>query len=153
MTVEPTDISAAAHAKRPREVSGRYVVLAMFAFGVLSTAGIWVYWKLHLAPFMPLQKALVEAYPGSSPRVDGGRHKSTEPATLRLVLKVDFTPDEHDPRVPAMIDRTIAITRHYLDFREYEDLEIYLVHYPPEKSPRQYEYKRKIKDLLRDPPR
>ncbi|MGQ0636295.1 MAG: hypothetical protein ACT4QC_16900 [Planctomycetaceae bacterium] len=110
--------------------------------------GIWTYWKLHLAPFMPLQKALVQAYPGSSPRVEGGRHKPSEPALLRLVLKVEFNPIESDARVPAMIDRIIAIAREYVDFSRYEELEIYLVQRPPEMTPQEFAFKRKMNEVI-----
>src|SRR5262249_19637873 len=129
-----------------REIPGRYVVLGLLAFGMLSTAGIWTYWKLHLAPFMPLQKALVQAYPGSSPRVEGGRTKTSQ-RILRIVLTIEFPPEEGDPRVQEMIERIVAIAREHLNFADYEDLEIFLVHRPPEKSPQQYEYRRSLREM------
>lgn len=132
-------------------VPGRYIVLAMLAFGVLSTAGIWTYWKLHLAPYLPLQRALIQAYPASSPRVEGGRHKDS-PQILRLVLTIEFPPDEGDPRVHEMVRRILSIARKHLDFRQYDELEVYLVYRPPERSPQQYEYKRKMSDVLQSSP-
>lgn len=126
----------------------------MFAFGIVATGGIWVYWKLHLAPFMPLQKALAAEFDTrshkSSPRVDGGWTKSQfkqSPPTLRIVLRVPFDPEEGDDRVPQTIDRVIALARSHADLGQYETLEIYLVHYAPERSPRQYEFKRKVGEL------
>jgi hypothetical protein len=133
-----------------RKISGRWVVLSMFAFGIVATTGIWVYWKLHLAPFMPLQKALADEFPKSSPRVDGGWKKGefkTAPPTLRIVLRVPYLPDERDVRVPATIDRVTTLARTHLDFTKYETLEIFLVNYVPEKTPQQYEFRRKISEL------
>lgn len=126
---------------------GRWVVLAMFGFGIVATGGIWIYWKLHLAPFLPLQKALAAEFPKSSPRVDGGWRKGNFKVgrpTLRLVLRVPYAPLERDVRVPATIERVTALAREHLDLTRYETLEIYLVHYVPEKAPQQYEYRRKI---------
>lgn len=143
-----------ASSRRPRTISGRWVVLTMFAFGIVATAGIWVYWKLHLAPFLPLQKALAAEFPRSSPRVDGGWKKGefkTVPPTLRIVLRIPYSPDERDVRVGATIERVIALARQHLDFTAYENLEIFLVNYVPEKAPQQYEFRRKISDLDEPP--
>jgi hypothetical protein len=136
--------------RRLGAASGRWIVLGMIAFGTVATAGIWVYWKLHLAPFLPLQEALVTEFPQSSPRVDGGWTKSEfkkSPPTLRLVLRVPYSPDEEDPRVDATIHRVIALAREHIDLTSYETLEIYLVNYTPEKAPRQFEFKSKVRDL------
>lgn len=152
MTPRPADIESAETARErgPAVVRGRHVVLAMFALGIASTLGIWTYWKLHLAPFMPLQKALVAEFPRSSPRVDGGRHKPSEPSLLRIVLRVDYTPEEGDSRVVQTVARIVAIAREHLDFRNYDEFEIYLVHYPPEKSPEQYRWKRQMAEVMAD---
>ncbi|MSR57790.1 MAG: hypothetical protein EXS05_08965 [Planctomycetaceae bacterium] len=140
----------AASVRPPRTVSGRWVVVAMFAFGIAATGGIWVYWKLHLAPFMPLQKALAAEFEKSSPRVDGGWTKNEykqSPPLLRVVLRVPYEPDERDARVPATIERVLTLTRAHIDLAAYDTLEIYLVHYVPEKNPQQYEWRRKISEL------
>jgi hypothetical protein len=147
-----TDFNPIPH--RSRKSSGRWVVLAMFGFGTVATAGIWIYWKLHLAPFMPLQKVLAAEFDDkthrSSPRVDGGWTKNEfkkGPPTLRIVLRVPYDPDERDPRVAATIDRVTALTRQHVDLSGYDTLEIYLVRYAPEQAPRQYEFKTNIADL------
>ena len=130
--------------------TGRWVVLAMFAFGTLATGGIWVYWKLHLAPFMPLQKALAAEFEKSSPRVDGGWSQSNDkqaPPLLRVVLRVPYEPEVGDVRVRQAIDHVVALTREHIDLSAYDTLEIYLVHYAPEKKPRQYEWRRKVAEL------
>lgn len=134
----------------PRTFSGRGVVLILFAFGTVATTGIWVYWKLHLAPFLPLQRALADEFPKSSPRVDGGWKKGefqAGPPTLRIVLRVPYDPDERDVRVGSTIERVIALARNLIDLNAYETLEIFLVNYVPEKSPRQYEFKQKVIEL------
>jgi hypothetical protein len=137
----------------PRTVSGRWIVLTVFAFGIAATGGIWVYWKLHLAPYMPLQKALAAEFPKSSPRVDGGwsgKEYQEGPPRLRIVLRVPYPPLEQDTRVPATIERVIALARAHLDFEQYETLEIYLVNYAPERATRQFEFKSRIRDLDAD---
>ena len=111
----------------PRVFSGTRIVLGLFLFGILATTGLWIYWKLHLAPFFPLQKALAEAFVDSSPRVEGGRHKKSPP-TLRIVLQVAFTPLRGSDPTESMIARTIDLARRYQDLQQYELLEIYLVH-------------------------
>src|SRR5262245_38901339 len=102
--------------------SGRWVVLGMFVFGITATLVMWGYWKLHLAPFYPLQQALADEFKGSLPRVEGGRNKQS-PTTLRIVLQVKFTPQETDPRAEAMLDRTLVLARQYQNLDEYEFLE------------------------------
>lgn len=143
-------MESAAPVPQPRTVSGRWIVLTMFVFGIAATGGIWVYWKLHLAPFMPLQKALAAEFPKSSPRVDGGwsgKQYQQGPPRLRIVLRVPYPPLERDARVSATIERVIALAREFLSFDNYETLEIYLVHYAPERAPRQFEFKARIRDL------
>lgn len=144
--VESTDIERF----DPPLIPGKWVVIAMFLFGAMATGGIWVYWKMHLAPFLPLQKAIAEAYPKSSPRVDGGWTKENfrqgQPR-LRIVLRVPYPPVESDARVQATIDGVIALAREHTDIAKYDEFEIYLVHYAPEKSPQQYEFKTHVSEL------
>jgi hypothetical protein len=148
-------MESTAPARPPRTVPGRWIVLTMFAFGIAATGGIWVYWKLHLAPFMPLQKALAAEFPKSSPRVDGGwsgKEFQQGPPRLRIVLRVPYPPLEQDARVSATIDRVVELARAHLDFTKYETLEIYLVHYAPERAPQQFEFKARIRDLASGDP-
>src|SRR5262245_37890369 len=146
----PTAMDGNTLADKPRTISGRWVVLSMFAFGIVATGGIWVYWKLHLAPFLPLQKALAEEFPRSSPRVDGGWEKEEFKKglpRLRIVINVPYPPNAADVRVSAAIDTVIELPRRHLDFPSYETLEIYLVHHVPEKAPQQFKFKRRIAEL------
>ncbi|MFN6151495.1 MAG: hypothetical protein ACK5BP_16175, partial [Planctomyces sp.] len=83
--------------KKP--VSGRTVVVLMFVMGILATAFLYTYWTLHLTPFMPLQEAIVREFPGSAPRVNGGRkkiHKQT-PMILRIAIKSETDPTSEAP--------------------------------------------------------
>lgn len=81
-----------------RFLTGPRVVASMFAMGICATAFLYGYWTLHLMPFMPLQEAIVAEFPGSSPRVDGGKkrmHKDT-PTILRIVMKSQINPNGTD---------------------------------------------------------
>lgn len=73
-------------------LSGRKVVAIMFLFGIAATAALYIYWTLHLMPFMPLQQAIVAEFPGSAPRVDGGQRKKRDntPVILRIVMKTEL---------------------------------------------------------------
>jgi len=88
-----SQVPAAEPAKR-FIVSGRIIVALMFLLGILATSFLYAYWTLHLMPFMPLQEAIVGEFPGSAPRVDGGRkkmHKDT-PLILRIAMKTEVDP-------------------------------------------------------------
>ena len=37
------------------EISGRWVVAAMLAFGVSATGSLWIYWQVRTADFRALQ--------------------------------------------------------------------------------------------------
>jgi len=129
-----------------RTIPGRWIVIGMFAFGIAATAGLWIYWKLHLAPFYPLQKALAEEFPKSLPRVEGGRHKKSPPI-LRIVLQVTFTPNKDDSRVRDMHERIVAVARQHHDLSQYETLEVYLVHPVPEREAERLKLEDRIAEL------
>ena len=114
-----------------RSVSGRSVVLGMFAFGILATSGMWLYWHLYLKPFYPLQQALADEFAKSYPRVEGGHHRHS-PWTLRIVLQVPFKPIEGDPQVTKAANRVIELARAHHDLSQYEIIELYLLHPDPE---------------------
>jgi hypothetical protein len=123
----------------------------MFLFGIAATGFLWTYSKLHNAPFVPLQRALVAEYSRSAtPRVDGGRQRRG-PMILRIVLAIDFNPnaagDGIPERVQQMEARIIELAREHQDLSKYENLEIYLVHLVPEGEPERREIKRKISEL------
>lgn len=81
-------------------LTGRKVVASMFLMGICATAFLYGYWTLHLMPFMPLQEAIVAEFPGSAPRVNGGKrklHKDT-PGMLQIGMKLKFDPTSGDPK-------------------------------------------------------
>ncbi len=129
-----------------KTISGRWVVIALLGFGILATAALWIYSKMELAPFVPLLKAIRAEFPESKAQVKGGRHKR-EPPLLRVVMQVDYTPVESDERVQKMFQRVVALVKEHLDLSQYENFELHVVHYIPEKSPERILIKRKISEL------
>jgi hypothetical protein len=129
-----------------KTVSGRWVVIGMLAFGVLTTGTLWVYSKLELAPFLPLRKALNDEFPQSKPRVEGGRPKN-QPPLLRVVMQVDFAPAESDPRVMRIFERVVALAKQHVHLAEFENFELHVVHYIPQKTPERILIERKVSDL------
>jgi hypothetical protein len=129
-----------------KTVSGRWVVIGMLAFGILTTGTLWVYSKLELAPFLPLRKALHEEFPQSKPRVEGGRPRN-QPPLLRVVMQVDFAPAEPDPRVMKIFERVVALAKQHVNLAEFENFELHVVHYIPQKTPERILIERKISEL------
>lgn len=108
----------------------------MFGFGILMTGLLWLYWELYTRPFRPLQSAIVEAFPDSSPRVVGGQHKShrgLHPRLLRIVVRVEFDPHGAADDVIEHYRSTLAqLAEAHVDLSVYDTLEIHLVHRVPE---------------------
>jgi hypothetical protein len=125
---------------RPRDVSGKLVVLAMFGFGLLLTGALYLYWELHTRPFRPLQMAIATSIPGSSPRVIGGKYKSHLPDsqnTLRMIVQVPFTPTDaaHAAECEDLAKKVIALARIHQDLAPYQQIALHLEHRIPEKEP------------------
>ena len=129
-----------------KTISGRWVVIGLLTFGVLTTGSLWLYSKMALAPFLPLRKALDEEFPQSHARVEGGRPKG-KPPLLRIVMQVDFTPTEDDERVEQIFQRVVALARVHVSLPEFEDFELHLVHYVPEKNPERILIQREVREL------
>jgi hypothetical protein len=117
-------------ARNSGSVSGRKVVAAMLALGVGITGLLFLYWNLHLMPFMPLQKAIVQEFKNSSPRVEGGRRKMHQqtPMMLRVVMRVAFDPTAEDDKTIAELsrhmDRIRELASQQVPISEYELLEV-----------------------------
>ena len=125
---------------KPQGIPGSYVVLGMFAFGILITGTLFAYWHFHTAPFQELQTALAEEFPGSRPRAEGGQrkqHKDT-PRILRIILKVDFPPESHKARCEQMADRVLELAEQHHGLEPYDLVEIHL--FWPEKEQEIHEY-------------
>ncbi len=132
--------SASHSPPRPPGISGTFVVLGMFAFGILITGVLFAYWHFHTAPFQELQAALAEEFPGSRPRAEGGQrkqHKDT-PNILRIILKVDFAPQSHKARSEQMADRVMELAEEHHGLEPYDLAEIHL--FWPEKEKEIHEY-------------
>jgi hypothetical protein len=139
-----SEITSAIHSDRSgptgrstRRISGRAVVVGMFAFGTLLTSALYLYWEFHTRPFRALQDAIAAEFPDFTPRVIGGRHKSHRAAalnTLRIVLLVDFNPKAESAasRSEQLVSRLAELAGKHHDVSRYDMLEIHLVHRVPE---------------------
>lgn len=113
-------------------ISGRVLVVAMFLFGIAATATMWIYWNLHLTPFMPLQKALAAEFEDSSPRVSGGQRKISRntPKIMRVVMRMPFDPttdsEEIRLRVDSVVQRIRELAAEHAQLGDYEILEVHL---------------------------
>jgi hypothetical protein len=89
-----------------RTISGRWLVIGMFVMGITATGLLYAYSTLHLGPFKPLQEAIVSEFPGSAPRVDGGKKRMQldTPTILRILMKTEIDPlSESEESVHAMM--------------------------------------------------
>jgi hypothetical protein len=125
---------------RPPVVSGKLVVIGMFAFGLLLTGLLFTYWDLHTRPFRPLQEAIAKAVPGSSPRVIGGKHKSHLPDslnTLRIIIQVDYNPLDaaNEAKRDELARQILQLARTHHDVTPYQRIELHLEHRIPERPP------------------
>jgi hypothetical protein len=130
--------------------TGRHVVLGMLLFGVAMVAALWLYWELYTRPFRPLQNAINAEFPRSSPRAIGGKeksHRSDSPATLRIIVRVDFDPNADTPRSESMADRLTALARAHHDITQYDQLDIHLEHNVPEHGVRHWSQIRPVDEL------
>ena len=136
----------------PPRVSGKVVVAAMFGFALFIILALYAYWDLYTRPFRPLQYALAQAYPGSSPRVIGGQHKSHKPGgkkTLRIVMRVpegDFDPESDTQQREARSVDVVSIAAEHVDIAQYEVLELHLFRPVPEKQPLRWSVSRPVEE-------
>jgi hypothetical protein len=121
-----------------RAISGRFVVAALFGLGIASGIGVYIFWMMHFAPYVPLQKALAVEFDSVRPRVEGGRHRGGPPL-LRVVLHVKQAPEPDDPDLKIMAARVRELAATHIDLRAYSRLELYFVHMPPGGRPSRVE--------------
>ena len=132
--------SALENSTPPEGIPGRWVIAGMFAFGLLATGVLFAYWHFHTAPFQELQAALANEFPGCRPRVEGGQrkqHKDT-PTVLRMILKVEFRPDQDTEKSEKMADRILELAAEHHDLTRYDLAEIHL--YWPEREKEIHEH-------------
>lgn len=133
--------------------SGRWVVIALFIFAGALTLTNYIYWKLHVGPFLPLQQQLAEHWPGSKPLVEGGQrkmHRNT-PKILRITMKIDFNPTTKAGRQRAEhFAREVAafVSRVYEPLSDYELLELHFYWPEAEKKILQVSITLKVPALL-----
>lgn len=113
-----------------REISGRWLIVAMFAFAVTIIVTLYVYWAWHRGPFLELQKAIVAEWPESRPLVEGGQrkiHRDT-PRILRIIMEVSFDPndEEHRAATDHIVDRLLELAEDHHGLGTYDRLETYL---------------------------
>ncbi|MBT5019464.1 hypothetical protein OAF98_01150 [Planctomicrobium sp.] len=123
---------------------GRWTVVAMFGFAALMVSLLFIYWELYTAPFRPLQYAIADAFPESSPRVIGGQHKShkTEhPPTLRVVIYVpvqEFDPETETEKSETRALKLARLAFEHQDVSEYELIQFVLLQKIPESARRRW---------------
>lgn len=133
------------HSNTRRSISGRFVVGTLFALGIAAGIGVYVFWTLHFAPYVPLQKALAVEFDSVRPRVEGGRHGGG-PLVLRVVLHVKQPPQPNDVELQKTAARVQELAVTHLDLKPYEILELYFVHMPAGGRPSRVELRYKLKD-------
>ena len=129
-----------------RELHGKWVVAGMFAFAITLIAILWGYWKLHTAPFLPLQLAIAEQFPGSAPQVQGGQRKMHEltPRILRVTMKVEFNPLDDEDAATRHAKRVAEFVTTRQDLSQFGVLEIHFFYLEPEREIRQWSMEMKI---------
>lgn len=118
-----------------REFSGKWVIAGMFAFGIVATLTLWIYWYMHSGPFAPLQKAIAAEFPKSIPRVDGGQRRMHlgGPRLAWIILRVQFKPEEDEARSQAVMERVLALARQHLTMSDWDQINIRLFYGEPER--------------------
>lgn len=117
-----------------QNMSGKAVVIGLALLGILSTWVMFTYWELHTRPFRPLREALGRTFKYSLPQVDGGRRKGG-PETLRIVLRVPFTPLETSVETQQFLHAVADVTRKHINLDQYERFELHLIQMRPEHDP------------------
>ena len=110
------------------EIDGWKLVAAMLTFGIVASGTLWGYWYYHTAPFIPLQVAIADEFPGSAPRVDGGQrriHKDTA-GLLWIIMRVDFNPKDDAEKSQRVVDRVVELAREHVEMGTYENLTVRL---------------------------
>lgn len=133
-----------------REISGRWLVIAMFGFAALLTGAMGLYWHFYTLPFRELQNAIDKEFPDSSPRAIGGREKgrSEEPMTLRIVVRVPFDPIVYEDRSEEMSRRLFQLAREHTDIDEFELFEVHLCQRRPEEETQTWSRQKPVSDWI-----
>ena len=119
--------------RHPWQISGKLVVVGMVLTGLLATGAIYTYWDLHTKPFRPLTEAIGRTFKNSLPKVEGGRHKK-DPATLRIAMRVPFSPEIDDQAAQNTLRTVCELIRQHQDLAGYERVQIYFFQMVPEET-------------------
>lgn len=117
-----------------REISGSAVVIGMLLLGVVATSLLFVYFELHTGPFRPLREAIGREFRHSRPNVEGGRVRGRGPWILRISMSVPFDPFVDEARAIEVKDRVLEIARQFHDLPAFEQVQVNLIHFVPEKT-------------------
>jgi len=120
--------------QQSRPGAGPWVIAGMFLFAITVTAGLWSYWNFHTQPYRPLTDALGRQFPGSNPRVEGGKHglHRDTPRVLRIVMRVPFDPEQDDETFAAHTLAIRDVAAEHVQFADYDQCEIHLFQQLPE---------------------
>jgi hypothetical protein len=135
-SVNPTDDFAAPSRPRDNEVSGKAVVIGMLSLGIFTTSLLFIYFELHTRPFRPMREAIGREFRHSRPNVEGGQLKGRGPTILRISMSVPFDPYVEDQETTKRIQRVLAIARQYQNLAAYDQVQINLIYFVPEREPR-----------------
>lgn len=122
-------------AKPKTACSGTWLVIAMLGFGVILASGLAIYLRMHTAPFQNLTAALDERFPGSAPRVDGGKRRLDQPGerVLRIVMKAPFDPVE-DKSAKEFAREVQAFVAARQELSDFDVVEVHLFQERPERE-------------------
>jgi hypothetical protein len=145
-----TDAPPSSEAPQPvREISGRLVVIGMLLTGLVATGVIFVYWELHTRPFRPLTEAIGRTFEHSLPKVEGGRHKGG-PMTLRISLRVPFSPEADDAAAQEALRTLFRLIREHQNLSSYGRVEIHLFQMVPEETAKSKKFEFTPAEISRD---
>lgn len=135
---------------------GKWVVVIMFGLGFLATGFMFVYWNMHVGPFVPFQKLLEQEFPNSKPLVEGGQRKMRDPypKILRVTMKVNFDPTAKSEKRKLYVSRVEKLIIERFDdvmqdfaLSDFEKFELYLFLPQPEKKVKTWECEISVEEL------
>jgi hypothetical protein len=149
MSSEQMNEQSEAPANESGTISGRWVVIGIFAFAVLVVFGMWLYIDRHTAPFRPLRRALAREFLNSAPKVEGGQTKMNAgtPHILRIVMRVEFNPNADTAEAKRFAHRVAEFAQQHHDLTQYEVIEIHLYYAEPENKIQEWSIELKPSEL------
>ncbi len=127
---EPTKLAR----PQDRVVSGRAIVVGMFALGLFLTALLFIYFEFNTRPFRPLREALGREFRHSRPNVGGGKLKGRGANTLRVSMSVPFDPNQEADKSNQTLTRVVSLARQHHDLNQFQIVEVNLIHFAPEQA-------------------